>query len=170
MKLYEIPMEFAELEATLIESEGELTPELEKRFDDFLRAGKGKLESGAMVVRGFEMEAEACASEARRLQERAQWLEKNSARLKRMILGALDAAFDGKVKTSLFTIWGQTSAPTSSIDLAPGTDLAMLPAAFVRVKHELVKDAVKNAIKAGEELPAEIIVTTMPGTRFLRIK
>lgn len=170
MKLYDIPIEFAELEATLTETDGELTPELEKRFDDFLRAGKDKLEAGAMVVRGFEMEAEACELEAKRLQGRAASLDKNSARLKKMILYALDAAFSGKVKTSLFTIWGQTSAPTSSIDLEPGTDLATLPAAFVRVKHELVKDAVKNALKAGEEIPGEIIVTQLPGTRFLRIK
>lgn len=170
MKLYEIPIEFAELESVLIERDGELTPELEKRFDDFLRAGKDKLEAGAMVVRGFEMEAEACEAEAKRLKERAGSLENNSQRLKRMILVALDAAFDGKVKTPLFTIWGQTSAPTTSIDVDPGTDLALLPAAFVRVKHELVKDAIKSAVKAGEALPAEIIVTTLPGTRFLRIK
>jgi len=170
MKLYDIPIEFAELEATLTESDGELTPELEKRFDDFLRAGKDKLEAGAMVVRGFEMEAEACVAEAKRLQERSQALERNSVRLKRMILGALDTAFAGKVKTALFTIWGQTSAPTTSVDLEPGADLATIPEPFVRIKRELAKDAIKDAMKVGEKIPPEIIVTTMPGTRFLRIK
>lgn len=170
MKLYEIPEMFRELEVSLTESEGELTPELEKKFDDFLRSGKDKLEAGAMVMRGFELEADACKQEAHRLTVRALALENNATRLKRLILYALDGAFAGKVKTALFTIWGQTSAPTQSIDLAPMVDLKDLPETFVRVKRELAKDAVKDALKKGEAIPEEIIVTEMPGTRFLRVK
>lgn len=170
MKLYDIPIEFAELESVLTESDGELTPEMEKRFDDFLRAGKDKLEAGAMVVRGFEIEADACMAEAKRLAERAGALERNSGRLKKLILFALDSAFSGKVKTPLFTIWGQTSAPTWSIDLTPGADLATFPEQFVRVKRELAKDAIKGALSKGEAIPDDIIVTELPGTRFLRIK
>ncbi len=170
MKLYEIPTEFAVLETALIERDGELTPELEKQLDDFLRAGKDKLEGGAMVMRGLEMEAEACRAEAKRLTERAASIEGNVTRLKKLILYALDGAFGGKVKTALFTIWGQTSAVTRTLDLAPGTDLAELPLAFVRVTRELAKDAVKEALKKGEPIPAEIIVSEIPGTRFLRVK
>lgn len=170
MKLYDIPIEFAVLETALIERDGELTPELEKQLDDFLRGGKDKLEGGAMVMRGLEMEAEACRVEAKRLSDRAASIDSNVARLKKLILYALDGAFGGKVKTALFTIWGQTSATVTNYDLAPGVDLAELPEAFVRVKRELAKDAVKDAFKKGEALPAEIIVTELPGTRFLRVK
>lgn len=106
MKLCDVPIEFAELERALVESAGELSPELEQRFDTFLRAGKDKIEAAAMVVRGFEMEAEACQQEAKRLGQRSALLEKNAARLKRLILCALDSAFAGKVKTPLFTILG----------------------------------------------------------------
>ncbi len=170
MKLYEIPTEFAVLETALIERDGELTPELEKQLDDFLRAGKDKLEGGAMVMRGLEMEAEACRAEAKRLTDRASSIDSNVSRLKKLILYALDGAFGGKVKTALFTIWGQTSAVTVNIDLEPGTDLAELPEPFVRTKRELAKDAVKEAIKKGEAIPPEIIVSEVPGTRFLRVK
>lgn len=170
MKLYEIPMEFALLEAALIENSGELTPELEKSLDEFLRAGKDKIEGGAMVLRGMEIEAEACRAEAKRLTERATSLDNNADRLKKLVLIALDGAFAGKVKTALFTIWGQTSAATVSIDMEPGTVLESLPEQFVRVKRELAKDVVKDAHKKGEVLPEEIIITELPGTRFLRIK
>lgn len=170
MKLYEIPTEFALLEQALIDNDGELTPELEKSLDDFLRSGKDKIEGGAMVMRGLELEAETCKAEARRLQERATSLENNAGRLKKLVLYALDGAFSGKVKTALFTIWGQTSAPTTNLDLEPGTELNCLPERFVRVKYELAKDVVKDALKKGEEIPAEIIVTELPGTRFLRVK
>jgi Siphovirus Gp157 len=120
--------------------------------------------------RGFEIEAEACKQEAKRLIERAAALENNSARLKKLILLALDGAFAGKVKTSLFTIWGQTSAPCISFDLTPGTDLATLPEACVRVTRSLATDAIKQMLKQGKALPEEIIVTEVPGTRYLRIR
>lgn len=170
MKLYEIPVEFGLLEQALIENDGELTPELEKSLDDFLKSGKEKIEGGAMVVRGLEMDAEACKAEAKRLQERAAALEKNADRLKKLVLHALDGAFGGKIKTALFTIWGQTSAPTINLDLEPGADLACLPEQFVRVKRELAKDVVKETLKRGEAIPEEIIVTEVPGMRYLRVK
>jgi hypothetical protein len=40
----------------------------------------------------------------------------------------------------------------------------------VRVKRELANDAIKEMLKTGETLPDEIIVTEMPGRRYLRIK
>jgi hypothetical protein len=169
MKLYDIPIEFSELELALVESTGELSPELEQRFDTFLRAGKDKIEAAAMVVRGFETEAEACQQEAKRLGQRSASLEKNAARLKRLMLCVLDSAFAGKVKTPLFTIWGQTSAACVSFDLAPGVELSSLPESCVRVRRELASDAIKQMLKTGESLPEEIIVTLMPGTRYLRI-
>ena len=170
MKLYDLPAEFSELELALTESAGELSPELEQRFDAFLRAGKDKIEAGAMVVRGFEIEAEACKLESKRLVERSGALEKNAARLKKLILFALDGAFAGKVKTTLFTVWAQTSTPCISFDLMPGTDLATLPESCVRVTRALATDAIKQMVKTGETLPDEIIVTEMPGTRYLRIR
>jgi hypothetical protein len=170
MKLYDIPTEFAIIETALIENTGELTPELEKQLDDFFRTGKDKIEAGAMVLRGLEMEAKSCKEEAKRLSERAAALENNADRLKKMVLYALDGAFGGKVKTSLFTIWGQTSASVTNLDVAPGLDLKELPEAYVRVSYTLAKDAVKDAIKRGESIPEEIIVSEVPGTRFLRVK
>lgn len=173
MKLYEIPMEFAELEMALIEAQGELTPELEARFDAFLRGGKDKIEAGAMVVRSLELEAAQCQAEVKRLDERAASHTNNANRLKALVLRAVDSAFSGKVKTPLFTVWGQTSAPTVNFDLTPDADLVEMEKAcpdFVRVKRELVKDALKQARKEGKELPDSVIVTELPGTRFLRIK
>jgi hypothetical protein len=173
MKLYDIPMEFAELEQALVESEGELSPELEKRFDEFMRGGKDKIEAAAMVIRTLEGEANACKTEAIRLSDRQASHQKNAAQLKNMVLIALDAAFDGKVKTSLFTIWGQTSAPGQSIDLAPGStieDLHKRAPEYVRTRYELDKDAIKQASKEGKALPEDLIVSDVPGTRFLRIR
>jgi hypothetical protein len=171
MKLYELPMEYAVLDSALVENAGELTPELEKRLDDFLRSGKDKIEAGVMVMRGLEMEVKACKEEAKRLTERAASIENNAERLKALILYALDGAFGGKVRTGLFTIWGQTSAAQIAVEVAPSVDLARLPEAYVRVHRELAKDAIKEAVKRGEDVSGwGITATDVPGTRFLRVR
>jgi hypothetical protein len=170
VKLYEIPSEFAAIDMALAESDGELSPELEQQFDAFVRASKEKMEAGAMVMRGLQLDADACRLEAKRLLDRAASLEKNVGRLKGLLLVALDSAFRGKLKCQLLTIWGQTSAPVTNFDLAPGVELTDLPDSFVRVTRALAKDALKEAFRRGEKLPEEIMVSEVPGTRFLRVK
>jgi hypothetical protein len=171
--LYEVGLEGATIEALLIEADGELTPELEARLDAFLASGKDKLTGAAMVVRGLEASAANCEAEAKRLKERAASFENNAKTLKGRMLFAVDAAFDGKVKTDLFTIWGQNSAATTSFDVAPDADLAKIAETMpgiVRTTLSLDKQVLKMKHDAGESLPPEIGVLENPGTRFLRIK
>jgi hypothetical protein len=172
MKLYDLPMEFAAMEAALVESGGELTPELEQQYDALLRAGADKIEAAAKVVRMLEAQRDACKEEAARLADRAQSLENGKDRLKAMMIGAVDA-FGGKVKTSLFTVYTQTSATQTHVDLVPGTELPRLAESdpdLVRVTHELNKQFIKEAIKSGQQLPECVVLTEVPGTKSLRIK
>jgi hypothetical protein len=171
--LYAVGIEGAEIEALLIEGDGELTPELEARLDAFLSSGKDKLTGAAMVVRGLEASAANCEAEAKRLKERAQSFDNNAKTLKSRMLFAVDAAFDGKVKTDLFTIWGQNSAATVAFDVAPDADLAKIAEAnpgIIRTTLSLDKQVLKMKHDAGEELPSEVTVMENPGTRYLRIK
>jgi hypothetical protein len=173
MKLYDIPFEAAQIEQQLMDADGELTPEIEKQIGEFLNAGKDKIEAAAMVVRTLEMEAEACKAEAKRLQERSASFTKNADRLKGLVLVALDSAFGGKVKTPLFTIWGQTSAPTIAVELTPDCEVEKFAAEFpwaVKQTIELKKREVVDSIKAGNEIPPGVMYSENPGTRYLRIK
>jgi hypothetical protein len=173
MKLYDIPFEAAQIEQQLIDCEGELTPELEKQIDEFLKTGKDKVEAAAMVVRTLEMEAEACKTETKRLQERCSSLNRNADRLKGLVLMALDSAFGGKVKTPLFTIWGQTSAPTISVEFTPDCEVEEFAKSnpwAVKQVIELKKREVVDSIKAGNEVPPGVMYSENPGTRYLRIK
>lgn len=171
--LYDVGMEGMELDAILREADGELTPELEARMDAFLAGGKAKIEAAAKVHRSLEASAGACEIEAARLGGRAKSFQNNADSLKARMLWAVDAGFDGKVKTSLFTIWGQSSAATTSFDLAPDADLkqvAQTMPGIVRTTLALDKQVLKMKHDAGEAIPAEVVVTEKPGTRFLRIK
>ena len=174
MKLYDIPVEANAIEEQLFENIGELTPELEQRIKDFLAQGKDKLEAAAVVIYSLEEDASICQSEAKRLIERAAQLNQSVDRLRGMVLCAVDLGFGGKVKTPKFTIWGQTSAPVTQFELKAGADIYQIMAAhpeLIRAPDpELNKSALKETVKAGGAIPAEIAVVKLEGTRFLRIK
>lgn len=183
MKLYDIPREIEDFENELIQNGGELTEDLEKRWHGFVNAGKDKIEAACCVVVGLQAQQEACEKEAKRLTEKAAQHEHNVKRLKDLMIYAVDA-LGGKVKTSLFTVWTQTSASQIKVEMKEGTDLAKLEIThpqFVRVKREANIEAIKKAVEliesqrqeVGELKPDAIpgfIVSHTQGTHFLRIK
>lgn len=172
MTLYEVGLEGLELNQILSECDGELTPDLEQRLDIFLKGGKAKIDAACMVVRSLDASAEACMAEAKRLDDRAGMFSADAKRLKSRILGAVDAGFDGKVKTDMFTVWGQTSAETFSVDVAADCDLKKLHEAdpeLVKVGYSLDKAKCRQIIKDGATING-VTVTENPGTRYLRIK
>lgn len=171
MKLYEIPIEANEIEATLADSAGELTPEVERRISDFLREGKDKIEAAAIVTNSLLDDAKLCKAEAERLLKRAAGLANAADRLKGLILFAVDEGFGGKVKTAKFTIWAQNSGDTVSFDCLDIYQVAAVAPWAIRTSNpELDKKALKEARDAGLELPEAITVSEQPGTRYLRIK
>jgi hypothetical protein len=176
ISLYDVALEGAEINDILSANDGELTPELEARFDELLRQGPRKIDAACMVVRELSATAEACRAEAKRLTERATAFDRNEAVLKSRILGAVDAAFDGKLKTQMFTVWGQTSAMTLKFEPTEGLDLEKLAAEFpqfVRTKRELNVSALKEAWQSPiTVIPSELVdcAVESEGTRYLRIK
>jgi hypothetical protein len=174
VKLFEIPIEAADIENELADNYGELTQEIEFRIAAFLHEGKDKIEAGAVVVRSLEADAAICKQEAARLMSRAQGLEKGAERLKNLMLYAVDAGFGGKVKTPKFTVFGQNAAKFVTFDVKPDSSVyelaSVAPWAIRTQDPEIDKLALKEAHKAGIEMPECIVVTEMPGTRFLRIK
>lgn len=171
MKLYEISIEAAAIEQLLTDAEGELTPELEQHITEFLRGGKEKLEHAACVLQSLAVQAEACRAESVRLDNRRRALERNSERLKSLMLIALDAAFGGKIKTAMFTIWGQTSAGSATFALAEGKELRDVPDWYVKFEApHLDMGALWEAWRHKQELPKEVVVTELEGKRSLRIR
>lgn len=173
MTLYDMTLEGLQIADILTENEGELTPELEARLDVLMQAGPDRLEAAAMVVRNLEADAMACKAEAQRLAERAQGFENNAKRLKERMTIALDAAFNGKIKTARFTLWTQKAADSVAFDLREEFTLDMLeedlPEA-VRTKKELNKVALRQMFDAGQQLPEAVFVEETPGKRYTRIK
>jgi hypothetical protein len=171
--LYDLSQEGVMISDMLTENEGELTPEIEARLDALMIEGPERMEAAAMVVKQLEASATACEEEVKRLRERAKAFSDNAERLKKRMVIALDCAFNGKIKTPLFSIWAQSTATTTVCDLAPGATPEMLEAErpdLVRVKVELDRPAALAKFKAGEKLPEILFFTENEPTRYVRIK
>lgn len=174
--LYDLTAEGLAIFDMLDDSLGELTPELEARLDKLMLEGPQRIEAAAMVVRSMEANAAACEAEADRLRQRAKAFDAQSARLKARMTLCLDAAFSGKVKTPLFSVWTQKSADRIIADLVPGVTAEMLHQErpdLVRVKMELDREKAVDLYKNPEtrkELPELLLFEEKEGNRYLRIK
>lgn len=170
ISLYEVALEGMQIEDILIANDGELTPELEERLDALLKEGPKRIEAAAMVVRTLELSAEACKEEAKRLTDRKASLEGQADRLKKRIVVALDAAFNGKVRTDLFTVWAQNAADQIEVELSPEFTLEMLKEdhpELVETKLSIKKDPAKAIWKqhGQEALTAHVILSDPEATK-----
>jgi hypothetical protein len=173
MQLYDIAQEGLIIGDILTEQEGELSPELEARLDTLLREGTDKLEAAERVCRNLDANAEACAKEAKRLQERARGFEKQRKALRSRMAMALEAAFSGKIKTKLFTIWCQRSPATMKVTIAPNTDMEQLRARrpdLFRTEYIFDEVTVKAEHVSAHQLPAEVTVEDVPGTLYCKTR
>ena len=173
LSLYDLSLEGLLIRDLLLDSEGELTPELEQRLDALMTVAPERVEAAAMVVRGLEASAAACEAEVERLAKRAQAFQNNAQQLKDRIAAVLDSAFGGKIKTNRFTVWTQQAADHIAFDVAEGftiDDVQQDSPGLVRVKKELDKRELAERFKEGKALPPAITFERTPGKRYTRIK
>jgi hypothetical protein len=151
-RLYDIPKEIEAFELELIRNEGELTPEMEQRWAEFIAGSKERLEAAAFVINRLKGDSETCRTECQRLQKRAQSTENNTKRLSDLTLFALQA-MGGKLKTALVSLWVGRSGKQITVEVKEGTDLAEIQKTqpeLVRVKYEPNLEAIKGAYGAIE--------------------
>jgi hypothetical protein len=171
--LYDLSKEGIEISELLTDSLGELTEEIEQRLDVLMLQGPDTLEAAAMVVKQLEAGATACEDESKRLRERAKAFQENAEKLKQRMTVALDLAFSGKIRTSLFSVWTQKSADRTIADLVPGVTAEMLHKErpdLVRVKMELDREKCVADFKAHQRLPEYVLFQEKKGERYVRIR
>jgi hypothetical protein len=171
--LYSLALDGAEIEMLLLDSLGEITPEIEEKMDALLISGADKLEAAAAVVRQLQLSAQVAQEESDRLRQRAKEFEGQADKLKERMAIALDSSFKGKIKTPKWTLWTQKTADKLVADLVPGITPEMLHAErpdLVRVKMELDRVKVIAEYKAARPLPELILFEEREGVRHVHIK
>ncbi|MFZ1704440.1 MAG: siphovirus Gp157 family protein [Saprospiraceae bacterium] len=85
MKLYDIAQENLRILEIIDEMEGEMTPELEKEFNEIMKAGDDKIRAVYHVYRNFEAQVPGIEAELKRLTAIKKSIESNKERIKNML-------------------------------------------------------------------------------------
>lgn len=147
-KLYEINTDYLRIIEAVEEAEGVLTPELEEQLaangEDF----SNKIENYLKAVRNYEADAEAFKAESAAFAAKAKRAAATVERLKQTVTAAMQLRGMDKERFGNFT------ASLRRIERVQVDDtlIQQLPDNFKRIKYEADKTALKEALKAGEQV------------------
>lgn len=156
MNLYEIQSEIYYILENLVDLEtGEISEEAIEQLRELSEAYELKLENVACYIKSLEAEQKAIKEEIASLQARAKTKEKKAERLREYIAEVMKADGREKLETSRAVLSFRKS---EAVEVA---DVEKLPAIYLRVKTEYSADkkALKEALKAGEEIAGATLVT-----------
>ncbi len=143
MNLYEITQEQIDLNNMLEESMGELTPELEEALKLNRENFSMKADSYVKAIKNYKAEADAIAEEIKKLQDKKKVCENAINRMKTALCDAMQIFDMKKVQAGIFKVSLTTSEAVNIIDEE------VIPEEYKKIKYEVSKTDIKNAIKNG---------------------
>ena len=155
MNLFNITTEYKQLEAALIENEGELTEQLEQALHINQDQLQAKGISYGYVIKSIESEIDIIDTEIKRLTALKKVRENAVERLKMTLQGAMECFGVLELKTPTLKVNFRKS---ESVII---TDISELESRFVKIKttKEPDKTSIKEAIKNGESVLGAELVT-----------
>jgi hypothetical protein len=143
--IFELSQEYAEIEALLEESGGDLTPEIENRLVIAQSELQTKGEGYLSIIRKNESEIGVIDSEMERLARLKKVRQNKIAQLKERIIQAFTLYDIQKVSTATGSI---TLCKSKSVEIEAENKI---PAQFLKVKQTITPDktAIKQAIESG---------------------
>jgi seryl-tRNA synthetase len=153
--LFDLSLEFYALK-DLIDNDFEVDEEtgefidnsetINNLFNDLKMTFEDKLDNSQRYILTLDGEAEILAKEIKRLQARKTALNNKADRLLETIKNAILSTGENKFKTSLYNF---NIKRTESVEVR---DLDVIPRAYLRLKKEADKVAIKKALKDGLEI------------------
>lgn len=155
MNIFEITKDFLALQNTLIESGGELTPELETALQINSNELTTKGQGYGYIIKSLEYEVDVIDQEIKRLQQLKKVRDNAIERLKTTLKIAMELTETNEIKTPTLKINFRKS---ESVEVA---DVNLLDSEFVKTKvtKEADKIAIKEAIKSGLNVQGAVLVT-----------
>lgn len=147
LNLYQITGELAELEEALIESGGEITDEMNERYDRLLDMEADKVEGYVAMIRKFEASEDAIKGERKRLQKAERAMRNAAESLKDNLAEAMRERGDEVHETRLGKVrLQQASRRSVVVDVADDE----LPDGFRRVKTSADRRALQDALASDD--------------------
>lgn len=153
MNLYEITEELRAVYEAIEENGGEITDELNEQLQLTTGQLQDKAEGYCNLIRNVSADADAYKAEIDRLTARKKAADNLVKRLKEALKNAMVLSDQQKIKAGLFSL------SLRSTDAVEVTDEQSIPEEYFQVKREVMKSAIKDAIKNGEEVAGARIVS-----------
>jgi hypothetical protein len=147
MKLYEITEELSALERVLEENEGEADTEILSILENLNLEFNEKVTNIVKFIKNNDAEIEALRNEEKRLAKKRKALENKNSWLKDYIKMNMEKNEITKVKDEIFSISLRNTQPKLLIF---NEQELMNDTRFIRIKEELDKTAIRDAIKSGQ--------------------
>lgn len=153
LSLYQLTDELEALEDDLIASGGEITDEMNERYDRLLEMEADKVEGYIAMIRKFEASEEAIKAERKRLQKAERSMRRSADNLKDRLAAAMRRRSEEAHETRLGKVRLQ-QAPQRSVVVDVPAD--QLPDGFKRIKTSADRRALADALASDDvDLRAE---------------
>ena len=163
--LFKIGEHFYALDSLLIESEGEITDEIDQWLQEYEGKEEEKIDAYCYVIQKFE----SIASESRRLAERASSYSGKAKNLKDRLKYYLEHRGKERVETDRFTITVCRNGGLLPIRLHDDVNVENLPDQFVRTYKEPDLSTLREFLLNGDT-EAQRFASVLPRGTHLRIK
>ncbi|WP_340106915.1 siphovirus Gp157 family protein [Rhodohalobacter sp. 8-1] len=163
--LFMIGEHFYALESLLMESEGEITEEIDQWLDEYQAKEEDKIDAYCYLIQKFE----EIATEAKRLADRSSSYNKKAKNLKDRLKLYLESRGKEKIESPRFTISVCRNGGQLPIRLHEDVTVERLPEQFVQVHRDPDLNTLRDAIVSGDE-QAMRFAKILPRGTHLRIK
>ena len=164
--LYDIPLIYQELEAELDEADGELSPELEAKFNALEGTLEEKHDNIRKLIAYKYAMAESLKPEIERLSKRRQASNNAGDRLRQYLFDVMKTLGRTRIETTLFTSAEKKNGGKPKVEMEPGIDMDSFAISNPRLvelipsTYELDRDAIIDSWKnKPDEIPPCIKVT-----------
>lgn len=159
MRLYDINEQIEQL-LNQVDDDGCLPESVFAEIADLQIAESEKIEAIACFIKDLRAESAEIAEEAKRLQARKKAKESKQERLEEYLAGYLQSTGKSKFETSRVVLSFRKSEAVDVLDEDAVIKFAdqHIDMGLVKTKAEVVKTAIKAAIKSGTDVPGAAIV------------
>jgi hypothetical protein len=163
--LFTIGESFYALESLLIETDGEITDEIDEWLQEYQAKEDQKVDAYCYLIQKFE----SIAAEAKRLAERAASYNSKVRSLKDRLKIYMELRGRDRIETPRFTVSVCGNGGLQPIELNDDVSVERLPEQFVRTHQEPDMNSLRDAILSGDE-EAMRFASVQPRGTHLRIK
>ena len=154
MNLYDIDLEYKEIQEIIEENEGIIPEDLEKKFEELCSDRTKKIENIIKFIKNLELYSKTAKNEAEKLQDKSKSAQKKADYFRNLLTIVLGEG--NKWKSTIASVsWGSSS----SVEII---DEKLIPENYVQkvVEEKIDKIAIKAAINSNIDVPGAKLNTS----------